>query len=122
MSLVIGTNTMSLAAERAGAAALQQSIERTSREVQPSAPAPQTQSAGLSQVQFGASLESRFQAVINELALGGNLTSANARVVDSDFAQDTSSLTKNQILAQAGIAMTARANSQPQSALAGLNG
>lgn len=122
MSLVVGTNTMSLAAERAGAAALQQSIERTSREVPPSAPAPQIQSAGLSQVQFGASLESRFQAVINELALGGNLTSANARVVDSDFAQDTSSLTKNQILAQAGVAMTARANSQPQSVLTALNG
>jgi flagellin len=46
-----------------------------------------------------------------------NLTAANSRIMDVDVAQESSSLTKSQILSQAGLAVLAQANSLPQSAL-----
>ncbi|MBK6916418.1 MAG: flagellin FliC [Deltaproteobacteria bacterium] len=46
-----------------------------------------------------------------------NLAAANSRIVDVDVASETASLTKNQILMQAGTAMLAQANQGPQSAL-----
>ena len=46
-----------------------------------------------------------------------NLVSAESRIRDVDMAQEMVSLTKNQVLAQAGTAMLAQANQAPQSVL-----
>ncbi len=49
-------------------------------------------------------------------ATSANLAAAGARLLDTDFALETASLTKNAILNQAALAMTAQAN-QAQSAI-----
>ncbi len=46
-----------------------------------------------------------------------NLVAAESRIRDVDMAQEMVSLTKNQVLAQAGTAMLAQANQGPQSVL-----
>lgn len=46
-----------------------------------------------------------------------NLTTAESRVTDVDVATEMATMTKNQVLAQAGISMLAQANSMPQMAL-----
>jgi flagellin len=46
-----------------------------------------------------------------------NLTSAESRIRDVDMAEEMVSLTKNQILSQAGTAMLSQANQAPQSVL-----
>jgi flagellin len=67
--------------------------------------------------QFGA-VQSRFEATISNLqTVAENTSSARSRVMDADFAQETASLTKSQILQQAGIAMLAQANQLPQAVL-----
>ena len=72
------------------------------------------------------SLRSGFGAVQNRLdhalAVTGvyqeNLVSAESRIRDVDMAEEMVTLTKNQILQQAGTAMLAQANQAPQSVLA----
>jgi len=67
---------------------------------------------------FGA-IQNRFDSVISSLAATSeNLTAARSRIQDADFASETATLTRNQILQQAGIAMLAQANALPQSVLA----
>lgn len=51
-----------------------------------------------------------------------NLTAANSRIRDVDVARETASLTKNQIMSQAGAAMLAQANQLPSLALSLLGG
>ncbi len=46
-----------------------------------------------------------------------NLTSAESRIRDVDMAEEMVNLTKMQVLQQAGTAMLAQANQQPQSVL-----
>ena len=46
-----------------------------------------------------------------------NMTAAESQIRDVDFASETAELTKNQILAQAGISVLAQANFAPQMAL-----
>ena len=46
-----------------------------------------------------------------------NLMAAESRVSDVDVATEMSTLTRNQVLAQAGVAMLAQANTMPQMAL-----
>jgi len=46
-----------------------------------------------------------------------NLTSAESRIRDVDMAEEMVTLTKNQILSQAGTAMLAQANQAPQAVL-----
>jgi flagellin len=46
-----------------------------------------------------------------------NQTAAKSRIMDADFAAETASLTRAQILQQAGIAMVSQANSIPQNVL-----
>ena len=46
-----------------------------------------------------------------------NLSAANSRIRDVDFAQETAELTRNQVLQQAGISVLAQANVSTQSAL-----
>jgi flagellin len=71
---------------------------------------------------FGA-LQSRFESSISNLqATSENLSSARSRIQDTDFAAETASLTRGQILQQAGTAMLAQANSLPNGVLALLRG
>ncbi len=66
-----------------------------------------------------------YGAVQNRLEYAGNaqksyhenLVSAESRIRDVDMASEMVSLTKNQVLAQAGTAMLAQANQSPQSVL-----
>ena len=46
-----------------------------------------------------------------------NLTAANSRIRDTDVAQETAELTRNQILMQAGVNVLAQANQAPQMVL-----
>ncbi|MBF0624269.1 MAG: flagellin FliC [Magnetococcales bacterium] len=64
-------------------------------------------------------LQNRFEAVVTNLSTAAeNLEAARARIMDADIAQETSSLTRNAILQQAGTAVLAQANQQPQLVLA----
>jgi flagellin len=66
---------------------------------------------------FG-SVQNRFEAVISNLNnYVENLTASKSRITDADFASETATLTRNQILVQAGTAILSQANSLPQSAL-----
>ncbi|WP_293766236.1 flagellin [uncultured Aquitalea sp.] len=66
---------------------------------------------------FGA-VQNRFDAVVANLQnYVTNLTAANSRIVDVDFASETANLTKNQILQQAGTSILKQSNSLTQSAL-----
>jgi len=74
--------------------------------------------AALSQVsrergRLGA-IQNRLTGTINTLAsTGQNLLAAQARIRDTDFAQQTAELTKAQIIERAGLAMKAQANAAP---------
>jgi flagellin len=71
---------------------------------------------------FGA-LQSRFSSTISNLsATTENLSASRSRIVDTDFAAETASLTRSQILQQAGTAMLAQANSLPNGVLSLLRG
>ncbi len=64
-------------------------------------------------------LQNRFDSVVRNLATTTeNLSAARSRVQDADFASETAELTRAQILQQAGTAMLAQANVQPQNVLA----
>ena len=52
-------------------------------------------------------------SVNNIVELSANLSSARSRVIDTDYATETSNLTKGQILQQAATAMLAQANQMP---------
>lgn len=71
---------------------------------------------------FGAS-QNRFEAVIANLQIASeNQSAARSRIMDADFASETSNLTRGQILQQAGTAMLAQANSIPNGVMALLRG
>ena len=66
---------------------------------------------------FGAA-QNRFDAVISNLQVSAeNQASARGRIMDADFAVETSNLSRAQILQQAGTAMVAQANQLPQTVL-----
>jgi len=52
-------------------------------------------------------------AVSNVTEMASNLTAARSSVIDTDYASETASLTKGQILQQAATAMLAQANQMP---------
>lgn len=63
-------------------------------------------------------VQNRFNATINNLqTTSENLNAARSRIRDADFAAETSTMTRNQILQQAGTAMLAQANALPNSVL-----
>ena len=67
--------------------------------------------------QLGA-YQNRFEAVIANLSnVSENTSAARSRIMDADIAQETANLTKNAIMQQAGTAILAQANQQPQIAL-----
>ena len=62
---------------------------------------------------------SRLEAAIANLQIGReNLSASRSRIVDTDFAVETASLARQQILQQAGNAMVVQANQMPQGVLA----
>ena len=63
-------------------------------------------------------VQNRMESTIaNLMNVSENLSAANGRIVDADFALETANLTKQQILAQAGTAMLAQAKQLPQMVL-----
>lgn len=67
---------------------------------------------------FGA-LQSRFETTISNLQTSSeNLSASRSRIRDADFAEETASLTRAQILQQAGVAILAQANALPNNVLA----
>jgi flagellin len=70
----------------------------------------------------GAQL-SRLDSAINSLQSGvEHASSSRSRILDADFAVETATLVRSQILQQAGSAIVAQANIQPQNVLALLRG
>lgn len=66
---------------------------------------------------FGAT-QTRFEAVVANLGVAvENQSAARSRIQDADFAMETAALSRAQILLQAGTAMIAQANQQPQQVL-----
>jgi len=68
-------------------------------------------------------VQSRFENTINYLRTAvENQAAARGRIMDADFAAETASLSRAQILQQAGTAMIAQANQIPQGVLRLLQG
>ncbi|MCA9550455.1 MAG: flagellin FliC [Myxococcales bacterium] len=62
--------------------------------------------------------QNRLEVTISNLdSARENLAAANSRIRDVDVAEETASMTRNQILSQAGTAVLAQANQIPQAAL-----
>lgn len=67
--------------------------------------------------QWGA-VQNRFSSVVQTLSVASeNAKSSRGRIMDADFAQETSNMTRAQILQQAGTAMIAQANSMPNNVM-----
>jgi len=63
-------------------------------------------------------VQNRFESTIANLSnVSENLSAARSRILDADIAQETSNMTKYNILQQAGVSILAQANQQPQLAL-----
>ena len=70
-----------------------------------------------SRAKLGA-VQNRFESTISNIAsTSENLSAANSRILDADFASETAKLAKSQVLQQAGISVLAQANSRPQQVL-----
>lgn len=68
-------------------------------------------------------LQNRLASTINSIGISvENLSSAQSRIKDVDIASETSELTRNNVLMQAGTAVLQQANSVPQMALQLLQG
>lgn len=67
--------------------------------------------------------QNRFASAVSSLnTTSENLTTSRSRIRDADFAQETASLTRSQVLQQAGTAILAQANALPQGVLSLLRG
>lgn len=63
-------------------------------------------------------IQNRFETTISNLALTSeNLSAANSRIKDADFASEAAALSRSQVLQQAGISILAQANAAPQQVL-----
>jgi len=70
-----------------------------------------------SRADLGA-IQNRFESTISNLQnISENVSAARSRILDADIAQETSDMTKQNILQQAGVAILAQANQLPQLAL-----
>ena len=67
--------------------------------------------------------QNRLETVISNLRTGAeNSAAARGRIMDTDYAQETSNMSRAQVLQQAGTAMVAQANQLPQGVLSLLKG
>lgn len=63
-------------------------------------------------------IQNRFQSTIRNLTnISENVSAAQSRIQDTDFASETAKLTKFQIMQQASLAILSQANQRPQAAL-----
>jgi flagellin len=63
-------------------------------------------------------VQNRLESALNNAdTFDENLNSAESHIRDADFAQETATMSKTQIMQQAGVAVLGQANSLPQSAL-----
>ena len=63
-------------------------------------------------------VQNRLESTISNLSnISENISSARSRILDADIAQETSIMTKNNILQQAGVSILAQANQAPNLAL-----
>jgi flagellin len=64
------------------------------------------------------SLQNRLQVAVSNLSsTRENLAAANSRIRDADIAEETASMTRNNILMQAGVSVLAQANQLPSLAM-----
>lgn len=63
---------------------------------------------------FGAAMNKLEVATNNIQTMRLNISAANSRIRDVDMAEETSSMARNQVLAQAGTSILAQANQLPQ--------
>jgi flagellin len=67
---------------------------------------------------FGYNQMNRLGGTVNVLSIQAeNLLQAESRISDVDVATEMAEMTRNQVLAQAGISMLSQANAMPQMAL-----
>lgn len=70
---------------------------------------------------FGA-IQNRLQSTISNLNISlENMAAANSRIRDTDMAEETAEMTRNNILTQAGVSVLTQANQTANSALTLLN-
>ena len=63
-------------------------------------------------------VQNRLESTISNLSnISENISSARSRILDADIAQETSNMTKNNILQQAGVSILAQANQAPNLAM-----
>ncbi|MCL2589938.1 MAG: flagellin FliC [Betaproteobacteria bacterium] len=63
-------------------------------------------------------IQNRFEGVLTQLSASRESTeAARSRIMDADYAAETASLARAQVLQQAGVAMLAQANALPQNVL-----
>lgn len=63
-------------------------------------------------------VQNRFEYTISNLSnVSENLSAARSRILDTDIASETSEMTKQNVLQQAGVSILAQANQAPQTAL-----
>ncbi|MDH5552519.1 MAG: flagellin, partial [Nitrosomonas sp.] len=63
---------------------------------------------------IGAQMNRLDSAIVNNQTSVESLSASRSRIKDADFATETASLTKSQIMQQAALAVTAQANTSPQ--------
>ena len=66
---------------------------------------------------FGAAINQLTYAIDNLASVKVNAEASRSRVLDADYAKETSELARTQIISQAGTAMLAQANQLPQTVL-----
>jgi flagellin len=65
---------------------------------------------GTARSQFGANIN-RLEHTVNNLSnMKENTDMANGRIMDADFAQESTNMTKNQMLMQAGMSVLSNSN------------
>jgi flagellin len=74
------------------------------------------QTVSTSRAAFGAAMNRLSYASNTIQTMSTNMTAANGRIVDVDVASETATMSKNQVLSQAGISVLAQANQIPQMA------
>jgi len=71
---------------------------------------------------FGTAMNRMQVTVSNIQSMRTNLSAANSRIRDTDIAEETAAMARNQVLSQAGAAVLAQANQAPQLAMTLLRG
>jgi flagellin len=70
-------------------------------------------SVSTNRASFGAAMNKMEVATSNIQTMRLNLSAANSRIVDVDVASETSRMSRNQVLTQAGVSILAQANQLP---------